>query len=839
MSGQQLRGTALDPLDPLSDRHRLAGLAEQEDASRAPALRRSGHQASPVPRQILAGSTPPVEQRSWRRPETVRCPPKEPTGRSRNIPVMSETPARCDLHVHSVASTDSGNYALRKARLGESYTAPERVHDLCLRRGMTFVTISDHNTLDGVLRVADRANVFLSEEVTTRFADDVPLHVLVWNLTEEDHRDLQPWRPSVYDLVGFLRERRLPHALAHPLYRMGPPLTPSHVERLLLLFGVWEGRNGARPRESNLLACRIATAATPPYLAKLADRHGIPPQHDRIALTGGSDDHGALDVATTWTEASGSTSEAFLRAVCAGEGMPSGEHGSATKLAHAVGALMLNAYRRRGGSLPAPLGGNVERLFDEDSADAALRHAEIDAVVSFASRTLAERARTGALALEALPTLGPRLGAFLLAGALEAPFLASLRHQAGGRSELAAIEAGFFPAPHAPADPRALLFSDTFDETNGVAGTMRRLAHEAGAGELPVQIVLSSHDRSERPGVLSFAPDWSMPIPGHEEIELRFPALTEVLARVERGQPNLIHVATPGPVGLCGLAAAKILGLPLVGSYHTELAPYALHVTRDLLVAEATGMYVDWFYGRCDRVLAPTRGIAEQLAARGFVADRLGLWGRGVDANAFAPEHRREDLRRRLLDGGDVLLLSVGRVSHEKRLEVLVAAYAALRERLPGLRLAIVGAGPTLASLEETAPEGVHFLGELHGRELAEVYASCDVFCFPSTTDTFGQVLLEAGASGLPAVAASAGGGAELVAAGVNGLLVPPDDVGALAAALQELALDPELRRRLGAAGRRRALARSWPESFAELQDAYRNVLGATASPREPILALR
>jgi predicted metal-dependent phosphoesterase TrpH len=341
---------------------------------------------------------------------------------------VSQAAARCDLHLHSVASTDSGNYALRKARLGESYTAPERVHATCLRRGMSLVTISDHNTLEGVLRIADRPGVFLSEEVTACFAeDDLPLHVLVWNLTEEDHLDLQPWRPSVVDLVGFLRERGLAHALAHPLYRMGPPLTPAHVERLLLLFGVWEGRNGARPRESNELACRIAAAATPAYLAKLAERHGIAPAHERIALTGGSDDHGALDIATTWTEGPGATPAEFLRAVCNGEGAPRGEHGSATKLAHAVGALLLNAYRRHGGSPPEPLAAGLERLFDEDADDATLRHAEIETAVSFASRRLAERARTGALALASLPTLGSRLGTLLLAGALEAPYLASLR----------------------------------------------------------------------------------------------------------------------------------------------------------------------------------------------------------------------------------------------------------------------------------------------------------------------------------------------------------------------------------------------------------------------------
>ncbi|MBA2360654.1 MAG: PHP domain-containing protein, partial [Actinobacteria bacterium] len=183
---------------------------------------------------------------------------------------------RCDLHVHSRYSTDSGNYALRRAGLPESFTDPKRVYRVAKARGMALVTISDHNTLEGALRIADLPGAFLSVEVTTRFPEDeLPLHVLVWDLSEQDHHDLQPCRASVYELVAFLRSRGLAHALAHPLYAMGPPLTPAHVERMMLLFGVWEGRNGARSEESNLLACRLAEAATRPYLDKLAERHGI------------------------------------------------------------------------------------------------------------------------------------------------------------------------------------------------------------------------------------------------------------------------------------------------------------------------------------------------------------------------------------------------------------------------------------------------------------------------------------------------------------------------------------------------------------------------------------
>ncbi len=173
-----------------------------------------------------------------------------------------------------------------------------------------------------------------------------------------------------------------------------------------------------------------------------------------------------------------------------------------------------------------------------------------------------------------------------------------------------------------------------------------------------------------------------------------------------------------------------------------------------------------------------------------------------------------------------MLLLSVGRVSREKRLDVLLGAFAELRGHCPGARLAIVGDGPARHELEAGAPAGVTFLGELHGDGLAQVYASCDVFCFPSTTDTFGQVILEASASGLPIVAAAAGGAPELVADGVSGLLVPPGDVSALAAALRALLDDPERRASLAARSLASAQRRSWSGADAELAAAYRSACG-------------
>jgi glycosyltransferase involved in cell wall biosynthesis len=739
---------------------------------------------------------------------------------------------RCDLHVHSSFSTDSGNFALRRARLGESFTEPHRIYRVARARGMDLVTVTDHNTVEGALRIAHLDGVFLSEEVTTCFPEDsTPLHVLVWNLTEEDHRDLQPFRPSVYELTAFLRERGLVHALAHPLYRMGPPLTASHVERMMLLFGVWEGRNGARPEDSNVVACRLAATATNGYLRKLAARHELEPPHTGpIVLTGGSDDHGALDIAATWTAAPGATQDEFLASIVAGQAKPEGAHGSAVKLAHAMAALAANAYRRSAVSIPSVLDVQLRALFDDDAPDAATRHEEIQESSRALVRLLGGRARAGGIGIDGLAAIGPRLAALAFAGALELPYIGSTHHHRGARCDVKAIEKAFFGQREEPHEPRAVVFTDTFAEINGVAGTMRRLA------ELGTVTVATAGTAPGGRSVIPLETDWSMPLPAYEQIELRFPLVTDVLARLEAGAPDLVHVATPGPIGISGLLAARLLGLPVVGSYHTELGPYALQLTRDPVIAELTGRYVDWFYGHFDLVLAPTHGVMASLAARG-VGRRILVWGRGVDTADFGPEHRDEALREFLLDGGSTLLLSVGRVSDEKRHDVLLEAFRLLRPSAPGARLVIVGDGPARERLEAAGHEGVRFLGELRGEELARVYAAADIFCFPSTTDTFGQVILEAAASGLPAVAVAAGGARELVRHDWTGLIVPADDPRSFADALLRLISEPARRSRLAAGALAAARQRTWEQSFAELRDAYRIAVHGTPPERRRIAA--
>jgi glycosyltransferase involved in cell wall biosynthesis len=450
------------------------------------------------------------------------------------------------------------------------------------------------------------------------------------------------------------------------------------------------------------------------------------------------------------------------------------------------------------------------------------------AASSAVARKLAADARSGVLDLDQLPSLGPRLGAFLLAGTIEAPFVGAVRHHAQTRVDVRELEAEFFGAPPPFEEPRALVFTDTFHETNGVALTMRRLARLGDEG-VPLEVVTSGPP-AEQHGVVAFSPDWSVPVPTYESIELNVPSFTEVIAYVEREEPDVVHVATPGPVGLAGLAAAKALSIPVVGSYHTEFGLQALRLTQDVLVSEALDRFVEWFYRQCGIVLGPTKAVAAALELKGLEG-RTAVWGRGVDGGVFTPARRDEQLRGELADDAELLALYVGRVSSDKRVEVLLGAASLLEQAGTRVRFVIAGDGPARELLESEAPPSVRFAGEVHGDELARLYASADVFCFPSTTDTFGQVILEAAASGLPVVAAAAGGALELVRHGETGLLVPPDDADALAASLESLARYPHRRAVLAAAARTTALEHTWERSWRELRAAYELALRRSARP--------
>lgn len=292
----------------------------------------------------------------------------------------------------------------------------------------------------------------------------------------------------------------------------------------------------------------------------------------------------------------------------------------------------------------------------------------------------------------------------------------------------------------------------------------------------------------------------------------------QVAALLARFQPDVLHAASPFMLGGQAIAEAARIGLPSVAVYQTDVAGFA---RRNRLGAGAAFAWqvIRLIHNSADRTLAPSSAAIDDLAGAGV--KRVHRWTRGVDLEGFHPDNRlgpaAANLRRRIAPDGETIIGYVGRIAPEKGLDRLRALAG-----MPGIRLAIVGDGPGMADtrrqLAELAPV---FLGQLSGAALRASYAAMDVFVHTGTEETFGQTLQESAASGLPVVAPRAGGPIDLVDHGTTGFLFEPDDASELRISIERLVADPGMRARMGEAGRRRVLGRSWAAVTDELLGHY------------------
>ncbi|WP_039835024.1 glycosyltransferase family 4 protein [Paenibacillus sonchi] len=371
---------------------------------------------------------------------------------------------------------------------------------------------------------------------------------------------------------------------------------------------------------------------------------------------------------------------------------------------------------------------------------------------------------------------------------------------------------------------RLALFTDTFlPQTNGVARTLGQLtSHLNRRGIEHLLFTPKSAPEDSYPDPVR--PVASIPFFLYPECRLALPSMSSIQSQLNTFQPDLLHMATPFNIGLCGLRYAHRQGLPHVASYHTHFDRY-LEYYRMRRIVPLYWRYMKWFHRSCGATFAPSRETAEILREQGF--ERLRLWSRGIDCRQYSPDKRQAaSVRERYGIADPLVLLYVGRIAPEKDIATLLHALQLLPESVAaGVHLLVVGDGPLLPELRAQAPHNVTFTGAKHGEELAELYASADLFVFPSSTETFGNVVLEAMASGLPVVAAGAGGSKELVMPGVTGVLFQPHDPGSLAEEICRLASNSMLRTAMGNEGRRQALGRSWEQIFDGLIRDYEEII--------------
>jgi glycosyltransferase involved in cell wall biosynthesis len=314
------------------------------------------------------------------------------------------------------------------------------------------------------------------------------------------------------------------------------------------------------------------------------------------------------------------------------------------------------------------------------------------------------------------------------------------------------------------------------------------------------------------------------PIPRYPSLRFGLPAGGALARRWRGDRPDAIYVATEGPLGWSALRAARRLGIPVASGFHTRFDDYMRRYGVGLLAPLAL-RWMRRFHNRADSTLVPTAELAGFLRGHGF--QRLHQLGRAVDCAQFDPALRDPALRAGWgLGDDDLLVVHVGRIAAEKNLPLLVRAFRAIQAEQPRARLLWVGDGPERAALAQQHPDFL-FVGVKRGVELGRHFASADLFLFPSLSETFGNVTLEAMASGVALVAYDYGAAREYVADGEHGLTVAGDDAEAFVAAALRAARDPALRGRLGAQARQRVLGSS-PQQIA---DAFAALLARLARP--------
>jgi len=343
---------------------------------------------------------------------------------------------------------------------------------------------------------------------------------------------------------------------------------------------------------------------------------------------------------------------------------------------------------------------------------------------------------------------------------------------------------------------RVAVFTDTFDEINGVSRFVRDMAAQAHAdGHALTVHTCVDRPTADVPFRKNFAPLLSRPLPGYKDLPLSVPPLAEVLEWADRQQFDAVHVDTPGPMGLCGVAVAKMLHVPLLATYHTDFPAYVHSFTADHRLTTATAGYMKWFYGRPDVVFSRSRKYEVDLRAMGVADARLAHTPPGIDTEKFNPQHRDERTWQRLGVGERFKLVFVGRVSVEKNLPLLAEAFARLCRRRSDVALVVAGDGPYAGKMKAAlAGLPAYFLGFQNDAQLAPLYTGGDLFVFPSRTDTLGQVVVEAQAAGLPVLVSNDGGPKEVMDDGITGLVLPATDAGVWVDAIDRL-LDDEPRR--------------------------------------------
>ena len=806
---------------------------------------------------------------------------------------MEESLLRADLHIHSKYSIRPSEWILQKLGCAESYTEPVELYKRAVERGMDLVTISDHNTIEGSLEIADFDNTFISEEITTYFPEDrCKVHVLAWDINEKQHDDISRCRENIFELVDYLNGQSITHALAHPTFSLNDRLTFDRFENLLLLFTVFE-INGTRDDYQNNALKIILERLDKERIDELCNKHNVKPAGLipwKKGIVGGSDDHSSLNIARTYTEVKSATGiKDFLGKVKNGCSIPrscastpktfaknlysiayqfykskfnidrysndelllrfaekiltnkSGNESIYKKLRGYIGYQRPDyLYKQRGESFKDMILSEAREVIKKNQGMMKVAKTgeggekEIDElwfnfVNGISEKLLRKSANSvlenisGANLFNIFSTIGSAGSLYTML----APFFLSYgiftKDRKFCRDYLR--HAQIDEKHYEDGDCKIAHFTDTFNEINGVARTLRMQVEVAKShGKNLTMITCGPESGVEK--VVTFDPIGEFELPEYPEIKLYYPPILTMLDYCYKQKFTHIHSATPGPMGLAAMLISKILKIPHYSTYHTAIPQYAHKLTDDQAIGELMWKYIIWFYNQVDMVLVPSKSTGDELAGKGIYKEKIKFYPRGIDTKRFHPEKRNGYFKKYKINEKAVKLIYVGRVSKEKNLNLLVSIFKELIKKGGNYHLIIVGDGPFLKEMN-TSLLGypVTFAGYLKGDDLTQAYASSDLFIFPSETDTFGNAVLEAQASGLPVFVTDIGGPKENMLPGETGFVFNANNLNEIVSEIQKVTRDHNLMKKMKTNARAYVENRTFESAYLDNWEYYRETI--------------
>jgi glycosyltransferase involved in cell wall biosynthesis/predicted metal-dependent phosphoesterase TrpH len=741
--------------------------------------------------------------------------------------------ALVDLHVHSIHSEHPSEWFLQRLGAKESYTDPDLVYQKAMKAGMSFVTITDHNSITGALMLKKKypKDTFVGVETTAYFPEDrCKIHILIYDIDENQFDEIQKIRENIYLLRDYIRDNRIAYSVAHATYSVNGKLTITHLEKLILLFDVFEGINGGRNSEHNTTWSNVLKNLDKQKIDELYARYKIEPISSDPwikGFTGGSDDHAGLFIGRTYTYANESELASFISLLKNKKTLPGGKHNDYQSLAFSIYKIAYDFSKTQQEKMsPSLIGQLTERLFADQSMNIVDRYninrmkkryraegnkinlmlcdlvyslkvkknigieEKLDILVSYVEKISDELFYNLFHSLDTTMNQGDLLGlirsfASSVPGMLlTIPFFTTLRHMSGGKAILEYFKQNYLE--RSSSERKILWFTDTINDVNGVSVTLKNLGWVSHKSKRNISLVTSLPEsemlQDMPPNILNLPFVYEFQLPIYESYTLRIPSILSSVSKIFEHKPDEIYISTPGPVGLLGLLVANLLSIKCTGIYHTDFTAQYLKIDDNVPFGNLIESYTKWFYGALDKIKVPSAEYISLLGNRGFDGTKMSVFKRGIDIECFRPNIKvNEDiyLEHKINEG--VNLIYAGRISKDKNLDFLIDVYRSVCETLPEVNLLFVGEGPYLQELKTKTKNisRIHYLGAISQKRLPEIYNAGDLLVFPSNTDTFGMVVLEAQACGLPALVSDQGGPQSIVIADESGFVLPANDLDA------------------------------------------------------------